>query len=81
MRTTIDSAGRLVIPHTIRGAAGLGPGTVVDVEVRDGVVSIEPAAAEVRIVKRGKLRIAVLQGQPAALSEDDVRTVREQIRR
>ncbi len=81
MQTTMDHAGRVVIPHTIRDAAGLQPGTVVEVGVRDGVVSIEPAAAEVRIVRRGKLRVAVLQGQRAALSEEEVRTVREQIRR
>jgi AbrB family looped-hinge helix DNA binding protein len=81
MKTTIDHAGRIVIPHTIRDAAGLEPGTAVEVTVSDGVISIEPAAAEVRITRRGKLRVAVLQGQAATLSEDEVRTVREQVRR
>ncbi len=81
MKTTIDSAGRIVIPSGIRTATGLEPGTVVEVAVHEGVVSIEPAAAEVRIVRRGKLRVAVLKTQSATLSEDEVRSVREQIRK
>ncbi len=54
---------------------------MVDVAVHDGVVSIEPAAAEVRLIRRGKLRVAVMKAQSATLSEDEVRSVRERIRR
>ena len=60
MKATIDSAGRIVIPRHIRDAIGLRAGTVVNVVSRDGVVSIEPAAAVVKIVRRGRLRVAVL---------------------
>ncbi len=42
MKTTIDAAGRLVIPKKIREEAGLKPGTALDVRVRDGVIEIEP---------------------------------------
>ena len=80
MRTTIDSAGRIIIHHDIRAAAGLRPGTVVELAVREGVVSIEPAPASVRIVKRGRLRVAVPEEKTAAISEEEVRAVREEMR-
>jgi AbrB family looped-hinge helix DNA binding protein len=80
MKSTIDSAGRIVIPRDIRAAAGLEPGTAVEVALRDGVVTLEPAASPVRIVRRGKLRVAVRQEQPV-LSEDEVRSARDEIRR
>ena len=80
MKTTIDSAGRIVIPRDIRHAIGLEPGTVVEVEARDGGISIELAATPVKIVKHGRLRVAeAVENQPT-LSEAEVRALREEIR-
>ncbi len=79
MKTTIDSAGRVVIPRDIRHAVGLEPGAVVEVEARDGSVSIEPAAASVKIVRRGRLRVAVLP-DVKSLSDEAVRAVRDDLR-
>ncbi|HEX9491730.1 MAG TPA: AbrB/MazE/SpoVT family DNA-binding domain-containing protein [Thermoanaerobaculia bacterium] len=79
MKTTIDSAGRIVIPRVIRHAIGLEPGAVVDVEARGGSISIEPAAASVKIVRRGRLRVAVLP-DVKPLSEEAVRAVRDDLR-
>lgn len=56
-------------------------GTAVEIDVRDGVVSIEPAAAEVRISRRGKLRVAVPVTETPPLTEEEVRAVRESVRR
>jgi AbrB family looped-hinge helix DNA binding protein len=42
MKTTIDAAGRLVIPKQIGEKASLKPGMALDVRVRDGVIEIEP---------------------------------------
>ena len=81
MRTTIDSAGRIVIPRGIREAAGLEPGTSVDVRLGDGVVSIEPAPSAVRIVRRGRLHVAMKDGKAAPLSEAVARAVRNDIRK
>jgi AbrB family looped-hinge helix DNA binding protein len=81
MQTTIDSAGRIVIPRGIREAAGLEPGTSVEVRVVDGVVSIEPAHSEVRIVRRGRLKVAMKEGKAAPLSEAVARAVRNDIRK
>ncbi len=56
---SIDAAGRIVIPKAIRRAAGLTPGTALEIRVRDGRVEIEPAARKVKIVKRGAVRVAM----------------------
>ena len=59
MRTTIDAAGRLVIPKEIRRAAGLQPGDVLDVRWHDGRIEIEPAPLHVRLERRGRWVVAV----------------------
>ncbi|MBM3221230.1 MAG: AbrB/MazE/SpoVT family DNA-binding domain-containing protein [Candidatus Rokubacteria bacterium] len=38
MKTTIDKAGRVVIPASVRAKVGLRPGTEVDVLVEDGTI-------------------------------------------
>lgn len=81
MRTTIDSAGRLVIPKSIRDQAGLAAGTEVDVVLRDGRVEVESASVPMRLRKRGaRARIeADIVLDP--LSADAVRDVLERVRR
>ena len=60
MKTTIDKAGRVVIPKKIRDAVGLEPGMEVDVRMCDGRVEIEPAAVPVKLVRRpGGMLVAV----------------------
>jgi len=82
MRTTIDSAGRVVIPRDIRDAVGLRPGAEVDLELDDdGTISIAPAAMEVKIVRHGKLHVMVPK-KPIAkkMSNADVNRVLRRIR-
>jgi AbrB family looped-hinge helix DNA binding protein len=51
MRTTIDKAGRLVIPRILRNRVGLGAGGEVDIEVDGAGLRIEPVTgAELREV-------------------------------
>ena len=40
MTTTIDSAGRVVIPKSLRERAGLEAGTRIDFRFHDGVIEI-----------------------------------------
>ena len=40
MKSTIDKAGRVVIPAAIRARAGLEPGTELDIRFEDGEVRI-----------------------------------------
>jgi AbrB family looped-hinge helix DNA binding protein len=44
MRTTIDKAGRLVIPRSLRARIGLAGGGEVELELDGAAVRIEPVA-------------------------------------
>ncbi len=58
MITTMDAAGRLVIPGPVRREAALEPGVPLDVRWRDGIIEIEPEALPVTLEKRGRLLVA-----------------------
>jgi AbrB family looped-hinge helix DNA binding protein len=58
MRSTIDKAGRVVIPASIRERAGLTPGTALEVTVDDTGVRIERVAAGPKLVRIGKRLVA-----------------------
>lgn len=44
MRTTIDKAGRLVIPRALRERVGLFAGGAVELELEGAAIRIEPVA-------------------------------------
>lgn len=81
MRTTIDSAGRLVIPKEVRQQAQLEPGMPLEVRVRDGRIEIEPAPLVVALRRRGRLTIAVPGETPGALTSEMVEETRRRLRR
>lgn len=58
MKTTIDSAGRLVVPKAIREAAGLTAGSELNIDYRDGKVEIE-SVSHVRLERRSGFVVAV----------------------
>ncbi len=58
MRTTIDKAGRLVIPASIRDRAGLTAGTILEITVDEFGVRLEPVAPGPRLVKVGRRLVA-----------------------
>ena len=58
MRTTIDKAGRLVIPASIRDRAGLVPGTTLEITVDEFGLRLEPVAPGPRLVKVGRRLVA-----------------------
>jgi len=58
MTTTIDAAGRLVIPREIRREAALEPGTPLEVRWRDGIIEIEPQPLPVTLERKGRLLVA-----------------------
>lgn len=58
MTTTIDSAGRIVIPESLRHLAGLVPGSEIEISLRDGHLEIAPLA-EMTIEQRGRFLVAV----------------------
>ncbi len=73
MRTTIDKAGRLVIPKLLRDRLGLGPGEV-DVTAEGTSLRVEPIAADGLEERSGRL---VIPAAGAAISDDDVRALRD----
>ena len=58
MRTTIDKAGRVVIPAGIRDRAGLTPGTELDITVDEFGIRLERVAPGPRLVKVGRRTVA-----------------------
>ena len=66
MKTTIDKAGRVVIPIQIRAKAGLRPGTELDVLFEDGSVRLVKAVPPPRLVKVGK-RLVAKPSVPASM--------------
>lgn len=76
MKTTIDNAGRLVIPKEVRRAAGIAAGVPLQVRWRDGRIEIEPAPADVQIQTKGKLLVAVAREKTEALTLEAVEKTR-----
>lgn len=80
MKSTIDAAGRLVVPKPIREQAGLRPGEPLEVTYRDGRIEIEPAPREVHIEERDGFRVAEPVGPYEPLREGTVKRTRRQSR-
>ena len=76
MNSTIDKAGRIVIPKAIRDEARLEPGTRVGFRIVSGRVEIEPVPLDVTLEQRGRLVVAVpSQDQPALKASTVERTM------
>lgn len=81
MRTTIDRAGRVVIPKAVREEAGLEAGAELDVEFRDGRIEIEPMTVPMRLVKREGAATIDAGAEMPLLTRVVVRDVLERTRR
>ena len=73
MRTTIDKAGRLVIPKVLRDRLGLRPGEV-EVTADGAALRVEPVAADHLVEEAGRL---VIPEGGDTLTDDAVRALRE----
>ena len=81
METTIDAAGRVVIPKAIRDAMGLEPGRRIDVVFTDGRIEIEVAPVAVHIEERGGVLVAVPAEEMPPLTDEMIRSTLEATRR
>lgn len=79
MRTTIDVAGRLVIPKSVRDAAGIRPGMALEARYRDGRIEIEPAPADVSLVQRAGMTVVVYDDAPRLRAQDVLEAI-DQVR-
>ena len=76
METTIDKAGRLVVPKAVRVASRLRPGTRVRFRVEDGRIEIEPVPLDVSLERRGSVVVAVpREGRPVLTAEQVDETI------
>ena len=81
MRTTIDTAGRIVVPKALREQLHLAPGQPIEIVARDGHLEIEVAATPMRLVADADDLRAVAEAPLPPLTSDIVRDTLEQLRR
>ena len=81
MKSTIDGAGRIVVPKALRLALGLKPGQELELRAGDGRLEIEIAPTAMRLKKRGKGVVAVPDAELPALTAEEVRDTLERVRR
>lgn len=82
MRTTIDKAGRLVVPKALRDELGLRPGQELEISAVDGHLEIEAPPARMWLERNEDgFLVARTDREMPLLTAERVRDVLEQIRR
>lgn len=82
MKTTIDSAGRLVVPKPLRDALGLSGGEQLDVSLRDnGRLELAVPTTPMHLERRAHGVVAVADREMPTLSQELVRETLERVRR
>ncbi len=81
MRTTIDAAGRVVIPKPLRSGLGWARGQALEVRERGGGLEIEAAPTRMALVARPGGIVAVPDTELPPLTDEIVRATLERTRR
>ena len=82
MKSTIDTAGRVVIPKALRMRLGLRGGEAIEIRERDGTIEIEPVPTPMTLVGEGDRALAAVPKQELPpLTDDLVRATLEGTRR
>ena len=80
MKSTIDAAGRIVVPKPLREALGLKAGLPLEIRAGDGCLEIEIAPTPMQLKMRGKGVVAVPTAKLPVLTADQVRDTLERVR-
>lgn len=75
MRTTIDAAGRIVVPKRLRDSLGLIGGSQVDIEEHGGVIQIRAAGGHARLERVNGRLVAV--GSGAVITDELINSIRD----
>ncbi len=81
MKTAMDSAGRIVIPKSIRERLGFVPGEPLELAEREGRLEIEPAATPMSLVRTRNGLVARPAHRLPPLTDEIVRATLERTRR
>ena len=81
MRTTIDCAGRVVVPKALRDELGLTGGQDLEVVVRDGRLELEPPPVPMHLEHKRGVAVAVPDASIPPLTSALVRETMERVRR
>jgi len=81
MRTSVDAAGRVVIPKDLRERLGIRRGRALEIRERDGRIEIEPVPTSMTLVRRSAGAVAVPGEKLPPLTDDLVRDTLERTRR
>jgi len=81
MKTTIDKAGRIVVPKAMRDELGLNGGTEVEISLVDGHIEIEPVTSHIRLERQNGRLVAVSDREMPVLTAEQVRDYLEKVRR
>ncbi len=82
MRTTIDSAGRVVVPKAFRDELGLTGGEELEIQAVDGRLEVEVPPTPMHLERRAGALVAVPDGDALPpLSAETVRETLERVRR
>ncbi len=81
MRTTIDAAGRIVVPKLMRDELGLTGGQELEITTRDGHLEVDIPTVSMRLAERDGVVSAVPSEPLPVLTTDQVRETLERTRR
>ena len=81
MRTTIDAAGRIVVPKAIREELALYGGQELEISAVDGRVEIEIPGSAIHLEERDGHLVGVPDRPIPPLTDEIVRQTLERIRR
>jgi AbrB family looped-hinge helix DNA binding protein len=79
--TTIDSAGRIVVPKRLRQELGFRPGQKLELSAVDGRLEVEHPTTPIRLEEHEGQLVAVADRPMPELTPELVRETLEQIRR
>lgn len=81
MTTTIDSAGRIVVPKRLRDELGFRPGQTLELSAVDGRLEVVHPTTQMRLEEREGRLVAVTDHPMPVLTPELVRETLEQTRR